>query len=127
LKPLKIQVVDDSALTVKKITQMLEKMGHEVVQVSGTGKAAVFDYQHQKPDLVTMDITMPDMDGITATRRIMAIDKRAKIIMITSHSQKQMVMDSIGAGASGYVMKPIDSQKLQDSVDKAYAKKYKAK
>lgn len=127
MKPLKIQVVDDSALTVKKITQMLEKMGHEVVQVSGTGKAAVFDYQHQKPDLVTMDITMPDMDGITATRRIMAIDKRAKIIMITSHSQKQMVMDSIGAGASGYVMKPIDSQKLQDSVDKAYAKKYKAK
>lgn len=122
MKPLKIQVVDDSALTVKKITKMLEDMGHEVIQVSNTGKTAVFDFQCWKPDLVTMDITMPDMDGITATKRIMEIDKNAKIVMITSHSQKQMVMDSIGAGALGYVMKPIDPEKLKESVERAYNK-----
>ena len=120
---LKIQVVDDSALTVKKIQKMLEDMGHEVVAVSATGKTAVFDYQYWKPDLVTMDITMPDMDGITATRRIKEMDKFAKIIMITSHSQKQMVMDSIAAGALGYVMKPIDPEKLKLSLEKAHAKK----
>ncbi len=127
MKSLNIQVVDDSALTVKKITKMLEDMGHKIVSVSGTGKTAVFDYQYMKPDLVTMDITMPDMDGITATRRIMDIDKYARIVMITSHSQKQMVMDSIGAGALGYVMKPIDPEKLKASVEKAYAKKLKKK
>ena len=127
MKALNIQVVDDSALTVKKIKQMLEDMGHHVVQVSNTGKTAVFDYQYRKPDLVTMDITMPDMDGITATRRILEIDKNAKIVMITSHSQKQMVMDSIDAGALGYVMKPIDPEKLKSSVERAYNKKSTAR
>lgn len=127
MKPLNIQVVDDSALTVKKIKQMLEEMGHHVIAVSNTGKTAVFDYQYSQPDLVTMDITMPDMDGITATRRILEIDKNAKIVMITSHSQKQMVMDSIDAGALGYVMKPIDPEKLKLSVERAFAKKPKTR
>ena len=127
MKSLNIQVVDDSPLTVKKITQMLESLGHKVVNVSATGKSAIFDYQYTKPDLVTMDITMPDMDGITATRRIIEMDKQAKIVMITSHSQKQMVMDSISAGALGYVMKPVDIDKLQEAVEKAYARATKKK
>ncbi len=127
MKSLNIQVVDDSPLTVKKISQMLNDLGHQVVKVSATGKSAVFDYQYSKPDLVTMDITMPDMDGITATRRIMEMDKNAKIVMITSHSQKQMVMDSIDAGALGYVMKPVDIEKLQVTIEKAYARTAKKK
>ncbi|MFT5162944.1 MAG: two-component system chemotaxis response regulator CheY [Alteromonadaceae bacterium] len=125
MKSLNIQVVDDSPLTVKKITQMLENLGHKVVKVSATGKSAVFDYQYTKPDLVTMDITMPDMDGITATRRIIELDKKARIVMVTSHSQKQMIMDSISAGALGYVMKPVDVDKLQATIEKAYARTLK--
>lgn len=127
MKSLNIQVVDDSPLTVKKITQLLENLGHNVVTVSATGKSAIFDYQYTKPDMVTMDITMPDMDGITATRRIMEMDKNAKIVMITSHSQKQMVMDSIAAGALGYVMKPVDIDKLQATIEKAYSRTVKKK
>ena len=117
-----IMVVDDSALTAKRLVVMLEQLGYEVGKVCKTGLEAVetIEYMTNKglsiPDLITMDITMPDMDGIEATRRIIALQPKALIIMVTSHGQEQMVIEAIGAGAKGYVLKPINLDKLRDSV-----------
>ncbi|MGE4296502.1 MAG: response regulator [Desulfovibrionaceae bacterium] len=117
-RTLDVMVVDDSSITIKKLTKMLEDLGHRVTCSAKTGEAAVAAYKEQKPALVTMDITMPDMDGIEATRRILAEDADALIIMVTSHGQEQMVMDAIDAGAKGYVLKPVKPEKLQESIDK---------
>jgi two-component system chemotaxis response regulator CheY len=122
MSSLKIMIAEDSLITIKKITKMLESMGHEVVHSARTGSEAVERYPELKPDLVSMDITMPDMDGIEATRRIMASDPSALIIMVTSHGQEQMVLDAIEAGAKGYVLKPINADKLQDVIERAVAR-----
>jgi len=117
-----IMVVDDSALTAKRLVAMLEQLGYEVGKICKTGLEAVefIEYMTNKglsiPDLITMDITMPDMDGIEASRRIIALQPKALIIMVTSHGQEQMVIEAIGAGAKGYVLKPINLDKLRDSV-----------
>jgi two-component system chemotaxis response regulator CheY len=117
-----MMVVDDSALTAKRLVAMLEQLGYEVGKICKTGLEAVefIEYLNNKglsiPDLITMDITMPDMDGIAATRRILAVQPQALIIMVTSHGQEQMVIEAIGAGAKGYVLKPIKLEKLRDSI-----------
>ena len=122
MSKLNIMVVDDSALTAKRLVTMLEQLGYEVGKICKTGLEAVETIEyltgkgHAIPDLITMDITMPDMDGISATRRILAIQKQALIIMVTSHGQEQMVIEAIGAGAKGYVLKPIKLEKLRDSI-----------
>ncbi|MEF3696069.1 response regulator [Desulfolutivibrio sp.] len=125
MRPLTIMVVDDSNLTIKKMVKMIEDLGHKVVHVASNGRQAAEDYLRVKPDLVTMDITMPDMDGIEATKRIMAVDDKAVIVMVTSHGQEQMVMDAIEAGAKGYVLKPVKAEKLAEHLD-AVAGKYLA-
>lgn len=122
MKPLNIMVVDDSNITVKKISKMLEELGHCVIHVATTGQQAVDEYAKAKPDLVTMDITMPDMDGIEATSKIIAKDKDALIIMVTSHGQEQMVINAIEAGAKGYVLKPVKKEKLAEHLETIIAK-----
>lgn len=123
MSKLNIMVVDDSALTAKRLVAMLEQLGHEVGKICKTGLEAVqiIEYLTNKglsiPDLITMDITMPDMDGIAATRSILAMQKQALIIMVTSHGQEQMVIEAIGAGAKGYVLKPIKLEKLRESIN----------
>lgn len=122
---LRIMVVDDSSITIKKISQLLEQLGHEVVCSSKTGTEAIVNYKQYLPDLVTMDITMPDMDGIEATRRILEASPDALIIMVTSHGQEQMVIESIDIGAKGYVLKPIKADKLGEMIRQVY-EKYKS-
>jgi two-component system chemotaxis response regulator CheY len=118
---LNVMVVDDSGITVKKIEKMLFDLGHNVVGVCRNGEIALAAYDKFKPDLITMDITMPDMDGIEATRRIIAKDPKALIIIVTSHGQEQMVIDAIDAGAKGYVLKPIKPEKLQETINKVWS------
>lgn len=113
-----IMVVDDSQITAKKIRSMLEALGHTVVQTARTGREAVQRYHAARPDLVTMDITMPDMDGIEATREIMAADEYARIVVVTSHGQEEMVQGAMEAGARGYILKPFDQAKLKTVLDK---------
>lgn len=114
---LKILIVDDSPIVMRQLTMMLEQLGHRVVKAASTGKQAIAAYKEFSPDVVTMDITMPDMDGITATREIMALDAAARIIMVTSHGQEKMVLDSLKAGARGYVLKPFQINKIADALE----------
>lgn len=132
MSKLNIMVVDDSALVVKRLAAMLEQLGHEVSKVCKTGAEAVQTVEYlvkngqPLPDLITMDITMPDMDGINATQHILNAYPEALIIMVTSHGQEQMVMDAVKAGAKGYVLKPIKQDKLQESI-KSVISHYKRK
>ncbi len=122
MKSLRILVVDDSGLTVKKMAKLLEELGHQVVAMASTGQQAVDVYAEAAPDVTTMDITMPDMDGIEATRRILAVHPGACIIIVTSHGQEQMVMDAIEAGAKGYILKPVKQEKLAETLATVAAK-----
>jgi two-component system chemotaxis response regulator CheY len=122
MRRLRIMVVDDSGLTVKKLAKLVEELGHEVVHVAATGQQAVSDFAAVQPDLVTMDITMPDMDGIEATRRILAESPDALVVIVTSHGQEQMVMDAIEAGAKGYILKPVKKEKLAETLETVAAK-----
>ena len=122
MSAIKVLIVDDSLIAVKKLTLMLEAMGHQVVGTAGTGAKAVDAYRTCNPDLVTMDITMPDMDGVEATVKIVSEFPSARIIMVTSHGQERMVIDSLDAGAKGYVLKPVRTEKLSDMIDKVMAR-----
>lgn len=122
MKSLNILVVDDSLITIKKLTQMLEGIGHNVISHARTGQEALEQYKLTNPDLVTMDITMPGMNGIEVTKIIIEEDPKALIIMVTSHGQEQMVVDSIEVGAKGYILKPIKSDQLQEAIEKVYEK-----
>jgi two-component system chemotaxis response regulator CheY len=117
---LKILVVDDSLIIRKKITKLVTQLGHEVVEGAKNGQEAIDFYSSLKPDLVTMDITMPDIDGIEAVKRIMKIDSDAKIVMVTSHGQEDMVIKSIKSGAIGYILKPITQDKLVSAIGEVY-------
>ncbi len=117
---LKVLVVDDSLIIRKKVTKLVEKLGHEVLYGAKNGQDAIDSYISNKADLITMDITMPDMDGITAVKEIMKIDANAKIIMVTSHGQEDMVIKSIQAGAVGYMLKPVTQDKLATAIGEVF-------
>ncbi len=122
MRSLNVLVVDDSHLTTKKIAQMLTEMGHNMVAFAKTGEEAIKQFSKYKPDMVTMDITMPDMDGIEATKRILQDYPNALIMMVTSHGQESMVLDSIEAGAKGYLLKPLRGDKLKANIEEIYEK-----
>lgn len=117
---LNVLIVDDSLIIRKKLTKLIEKLGHTVVFGAQNGQEAIDKYSECSPDLVTMDITMPDMDGITAVKNIIQNSPSAKIIMITSHGQEDMVIKSIQAGAVGYILKPITEDKLANVIGEVY-------
>jgi len=117
---LNILVVDDSLIMRRNIIKMIESLGHKVIGEAKDGQEAIEFYRKLKPDLVTMDITMPRMDGLNAVKELKRIDKNAKIIMVTSHGQEEMVIDAIRSGASGYLLKPVKINKLTDSIRKVF-------
>jgi two-component system chemotaxis response regulator CheY len=116
---LDVLVVDDSLVLRKNITKMMTELGHKIIGEAKNGVEGVQMYGELKPDLVTMDITMPDMDGIEAVEKIIEIDPDAKIIMATSHGQEDMVIKAIQAGASGYILKPVTKDKIIETISKA--------
>ena len=117
---LKVLIVDDSLIIRKKISKILENLGHEVLADATNGQEAIESYSKYKLDLVTMDITMPDMDGITAVKEIIKVDSEAKIIIVTSHGQEDMVIKSIQSGAVGYILKPITDEKLAQVIGEVF-------
>ncbi len=117
---LKVLIVDDSLIVRRNMSKFLLNLGHEILSEAKDGLEAVEMCRKFKPDLITMDITMPDMDGITAVKKIREFDKNVRIIMSTSHGQEKMVLDSIKAGAKGYLLKPITGDKLSIAIAKAF-------
>lgn len=115
-------VVDDSMIMIIQLTKMLTSMGHVVVASARSGEEAVNKYMLYKPDIITMDITMPDINGIDTSKLILDVNPKALIIMVTSQGQEQMVIDSITLGAKGYVLKPIHPERLSDTLQQVYEK-----
>lgn len=108
----RILVVDDSIVMRKNLNSMLIEGGHKVVGQAINGKQAVNLYCELRPDLVTMDISMPLVNGVDAVNQIINIDANAKIIMISALNQKQMVFEALNNGAKHYIIKPIEPSKL---------------
>lgn len=115
----RILLVDDAVFMRMKLKDILEKNGYEVVGEAQNGVEAIEKYKSEKPDLVTMDITMPEMDGVTALRKIKELDPKAKVIMCSAMGQQSMVMDAIQAGAIDFIVKPFDNDRVIESLNKA--------
>ena len=115
-----ILVVDDAAFMRMMIKNILNDNGFEVIGEAEDGSQAVKMYQELKPDLITMDITMPDMDGIEAVKKILSIDQQAKIIMCSAMGQKTMVIEAIEAGAKDFIVKPFDADRVVESVNNVF-------
>lgn len=114
----RVLVVDDAAFMRMMLKDILTKNGFEVVGEAENGKDAVEKYKELKPDVVTMDITMPEMDGVTAVKEIKKIDPNAKIVMVSAMGQQAMVIDSIRAGASDFVVKPFQPDRVLEALHK---------
>ncbi|MFB4475901.1 response regulator, partial [Oceanobacillus caeni] len=107
----KVLIVDDAAFMRMMIKDILTKNGFEVVGEAQDGAQAVEKYKELSPDLVTMDITMPEMDGITALKQIKEVNPEAKVIMCSAMGQQAMVIDAIQAGAKDFIVKPFQADR----------------
>lgn len=113
----KILVVDDAEFLRVRISKMLTGDGHEIVEAEN-GLKAVSTYKSSKPDLVLMDITMPEMDGLTALKEIRAFDPKAKVIMLTALGQESVVLEAIKSGARDFVVKPFERERILNAIGK---------
>lgn len=114
----KILIVDDAAFMRMMIKDILTKNGFEVVGEANDGTQAIEKFKDLKPDLVTMDITMPEMDGITALKEIRSLDPNARVIMCSAMGQQAMVIDAIQAGAKDFIVKPFQSDRVIEAINK---------
>ena len=116
MNPLNVRVVDDSTLAAKKVDATLEELGHQVVATARSGDEALEAYEQHRPDLVTLDITMPGMDGIETVKEMLERFPKAQIIMVTSNDMAKLVLQALKSGAKGYVVKPVSPEKLQEQI-----------
>jgi len=114
----KVLIVDDATFMRMMIKNIISKEGFEVVGEAENGKQAVDLYFETKPDLVTMDITMPEMDGIEAAKAIISKAPEAKIIMCSTMGQQSMVMEAIQAGAKDFIVKPFQPDRVIQALTK---------
>lgn len=117
----KVLIVDDAAFMRAMLRKILTEAGHECLE-AGTGVEALAVYAEQRPDLVTMDITMPDMDGIEALRELRRLDPRARVVMCSAMGQETLVLDAIRAGAADFVVKPFKADRVTSAVAKALSR-----
>ncbi|RIE00687.1 response regulator [Cohnella faecalis] len=109
-------IVDDSGVMRKNIRTILERGNHDVVMEVSDGREVLQNYIYYNPDIVTMDISMPGMDGIEALQGLLKVFPGAKVIMISAMGQKAQVLEAIRYGAKSYLVKPIEAQKLLSTV-----------
>ncbi|MFC5472026.1 response regulator [Cohnella suwonensis] len=114
----RILIVDDAAFMRMMIRDILTKNGYEVVGEAQDGAQAIEKYKDLQPDLITMDITMPEMDGITALKEIRKLDSNAKVIMCSAMGQQAMVIDAIQAGAKDFIVKPFQADRVIEAIKK---------
>lgn len=115
----RIMIVDDSKTSRKMLRGILEDAGMEVVGEAADGQEALKLFASLKPDIVTLDITMPVMDGIKALKEIMALDRTARVIMVTAAGQKGNVMEALRLGALEFVSKPYDTDLILEVIKRA--------
>ena len=113
-----VLVCDDAAFMRLMLKNILEQHGYRVVGEAVNGNDAINKYKQLKPDLVTMDITMPEMNGIEAVKTIRAFDSKAKIIMCSAMGQQVMVVEAIQAGASDFIVKPFHADQVMEALRK---------
>jgi two-component system chemotaxis response regulator CheY len=114
----RILIVDDAAFMRMMIRDILTKNGFEVVGEAQGGAQAIEKFKELHPDLITMDITMPEMDGIAALKEIKKLDPNAKVIMCSAMGQQAMVIDAIQAGAKDFIVKPFQSDRVIEAINK---------
>lgn len=113
-----VLIVDDAAFMRMMIKDILTKNGYDVVGEAENGQKAIEKYKELKPELVIMDITMPEVDGIQAVKEIKGFDAAAKIIMCSAMGQQAMVIESIQAGAKDFIVKPFQADRVVEAVKK---------
>lgn len=112
-----ILIVDDSKTSRKILRNLLETEGHTIVGEAMDGQDAIEKYEVLHPDITTMDITMPVLDGIEALKKIISVDSKAKIVMITAAGQASKVTDAIKCGAAEFLTKPFDPEQITSIIN----------
>jgi len=115
----RVLIVDDAAFMRMMIKNVLTQNGYEVAGEASNGQEALVLYDKLKPDLVTLDITMPEMDGIQTLKELLKMDPSANVIMVTAMGQQQLVIEAIQVGAKDFVVKPFQPDRLLEAVRKA--------
>lgn len=115
----RVLIVDDAAFMRMMVKDILSKNGYEIVGEAANGLQAIEKYQELRPDITTMDITMPEMDGITAVKEIKKIDPAAKVIMCSAMGQQAMVIEAIQSGARDFIVKPFQPDRVLEAIRKA--------
>ena len=117
----RVLVVDDAAFMRKMVGDALSGGGHEIVGEAGNGAEAVQRYQELRPDVMTLDITMPEKDGLSALADIMGADPSARVVMCSALGQESKVLESIKLGAKDFVVKPFQPDRVLSAIEKALA------
>ncbi|HEX5925401.1 MAG: response regulator [Solirubrobacterales bacterium] len=115
----RVLVVDDAAFMRKMVSDALTGGGHEIVGEAANGAEAVQRFQELRPDIMTLDITMPEKDGLAALKEIIAVDPGAKVVMCSALGQESKVLESIKLGAKDFVVKPFQVDRVLSAVEKA--------
>lgn len=113
-----VLIVDDAMFMRRMLSDILQKGGYQIVGEASSGKEAVDRFQELKPDLITMDIIMPDMSGIEAVKEIRKLDGKAKILIVSAMGQQTLVMEAIQAGALDYVVKPFQPSRVLEAIER---------
>jgi two-component system chemotaxis response regulator CheY len=117
----RVLIVDDAAFMRKMLGDALSKGGHEIIGEAGNGLEAVDRFRELKPDVTTLDITMPEKDGISALKEILTLDPAARVVMCSALGQESKVLEAIKAGAKDFVVKPFQTDRVVDAIGKALA------
>src|SRR3954452_11719558 len=115
----RVLVVDDAVFMRKVVSDALTKGGHEIIGEAANGQEAIERFQELKPEVMTLDITMPEKDGLSALKEIIALDPAARVIMCSALGQESKVLESIKAGAKDFVVKPFQADRVLEAVGKA--------
>jgi two-component system chemotaxis response regulator CheY len=117
----RVLVVDDAVFMRKVVSDALAKGGHEVIGEAANGLEAVEQFQSLKPEVTTLDITMPEKDGLSALKEIIAMDPQARVVMCSALGQESKVLEAIKAGAKDFVVKPFQPDRVLSAIEKAVA------
>ncbi|HZG57832.1 response regulator [Paenibacillus sp.] len=113
-----IMIADDAAFLRAMLKDLLETAGHRVVTEAANGLEAVEKYRAYRPDLVVLDVNMPEMGGVEALEEIMSGDPRAKVVMCSALGHRHLIVNSVHRGAKDYILKPFHSERILDAVDR---------